>query len=78
MEEKFWSASGHRWVLIDQKYFETILIDFFGRPDGWWHGWLFYENNQLRILIKPKKHTNRNGYARDYNGKFHLVRWVDL
>jgi hypothetical protein len=76
MKEKYWLDIGD-WLLIDQKYFETILVDFMGRPDGWWHSWILYTNDQISIKIKPKQHNNHNGWSRGYDGKFKKVKWVD-
>ena len=54
MTHEYWMDIGDHWMPIDQRYFETIIVDFIGRPDGWWHTWVLYRNDQLSIKIKPK------------------------
>lgn len=34
MKHQYWQDIGSDWLPIDQKYFETILVDFMGRPGG--------------------------------------------
>lgn len=76
--QKYW-LGGRRWTPITKDYFETILVDFFGRPDGWWHLPLLLEvPDKIGIHCKPKKHNNYRGYTRDHDGKFKPCRWVDF
>lgn len=78
-EKYFSSGWGGRWTPITREYFETILIDFFGRPDGWCSTRLLMEiPGKIGIHCKPKKHNNHHGLSRDYNGNFRPVHWVDF
>lgn len=52
---RYYMTTGHRWLPITQEYFETILVDFFARPDGWWHEYLLFDDGKVKLLIKPKK-----------------------
>lgn len=73
--ERFYMGGwGSKWTPISKEYFETVIVDFFGRPYGWWHLPMLYENGSVSIIIKPKKHTNHIGLSR-INGKFKQVRW---
>lgn len=75
---RYFKECGAHWLLIEPDYFETILVDFFGRPYGWWHHCLLYEEKgKFGLIIKPKSHNNRHGYARDAQGNFRKVYWID-
>lgn len=75
--EKYYYNNGRRWIVIDRQYFETVLVDFFGRPHGWWNSPLFFQNEKVGVYIKPKEHINHLGFTRNGQGKFRRAIWAN-
>lgn len=73
--ERFYMG-GRRWSPISREYFENVIVDFFGRPGGWWHFPMLYEQvGRFGLHITPKRHDNHNGFTRGSDNKFHPCTW---